>query len=53
MALLEVAQAVTMHKFGPCSPYSIEMMPLAILLINIGIVKGEFRDGPLVTRMLY
>src|SRR5207302_6458577 len=53
MALFEVAQAVTMHMFGPCSPYSIEMRPLAILLINIGIVKGEFRDGPLVTRTVY
>src|SRR6202040_3546047 len=50
MALFEVAQAVTMHMFGPCSPYSIEMRPLAILLINIGMVKAEFRDGPLVTR---
>ncbi len=52
MALVDVAQAVTMHRFGPSSPYSIEMRPLAILLINIGMVKGELRDGPLVDRIV-
>src|SRR5436853_7710417 len=46
IALAEVAQAVTMLIFGPCKPYSMEMIPLAMLLINIGIVNGEFRDGP-------
>src|SRR4051812_42471382 len=45
--LFEVAQAVTMQKFGPCSPYSIEIRPLAMLLISIGIVNGESRVGPL------
>ena len=30
---------------------SIEMTPPAMLLINIGIVKGEFRAGPFVTRI--
>ena len=48
IAWLEVAQAVTMHMFGPCRPNSIEIRPLAMLLISIGMVKGETRDGPLV-----
>src|SRR6266513_6282442 len=52
MALFEVAQAVTIHILGPRSPYSIEMRPLAMLLINIGIVNGEVRDGPFVSRII-
>src|SRR6266850_881027 len=48
MALFEVAQAVTMHMFGPCNPNSIEIRPLAMLLISMGMVKGEFRDGHFV-----
>ena len=51
IALFEVAQAVTMQKFGPCSPYSIEISPLAMLLISIGMVKGETRPGPLSTHV--
>ena len=52
IALLDVAQAVTMHMFGPRNPNSIEIKPLAMLLMSIGIVKGETRDGPLVIKML-
>ena len=52
MALFDVAQAVTMQMLGPRRPYSIEMRPLAILLINIGIVNGEVRDGPFVNRII-
>src|SRR5204863_8663062 len=52
MALFDVAHAVTIQMFGPRRPYSMEMIPLAILLINIGIVNGEFRDGPLVNRIV-
>src|SRR3954451_4441380 len=48
MALFEVAQAVTMQRLGPFNPYSIEISPLAMLLISIGIVKAEPRDGPLL-----
>ncbi len=48
IALLEVAQAVTMHMFGPRKPNSIEMSPLAMLLMSIGMVKAETRSGPLV-----
>ena len=39
-----------MHKFGPCKPNSIEMRPLAMLLMSIGIVKGGDAVGPLLTR---
>ena len=52
MALFDVAQAVTIHKLGPRRLNSIEMTPLAMLLISIGIVNGEFRDGPLVKRIV-
>ena len=52
MALFEVAHAVTMQKFGPSNPNSIEIKPLAMLPISIGIVKGETRDGPLLSRAL-
>ena len=47
MLWLEVAQAVTMTMLGPVSPNSMEMMPLAMLEIIIGIVNGETRLGPL------
>ena len=43
IALLEVAQAVTMHMFGPRKPNSIEIRPLAMLLMSIGMVKAETR----------
>src|SRR5438067_9052155 len=46
IALFDVAQAVTIHMFGQRRLNSIEMRPLAILLINIGMVNGEFRPGP-------
>ena len=52
MALFAVAQAVTIHILGPCRLNSIDMRPLAMLLSNIGIVNGEFRDGPLVSRIV-
>ena len=38
-----------MAMFGPRSPCSIEMNPLAMLLIIIGIMNGEVRSGPLVS----
>src|SRR5256714_4786651 len=53
IALFDVAQAVTMQKFGPCNPNSIDIRPLAILLMSIGMVKAETRDGPLVTKTVY
>ena len=48
MALFEVAQAVTMQRFGPRNPNSIEMKPLAMLLISIGMVKGGNAGRPFV-----
>ena len=53
MALFEVAQAVTIHMSGPRIPNSIEINPLAMLLMSIGMVKAETRFGPLESRMLY
>ena len=52
MQLLEVAQAVTTQKLGPAKPNSIEISPAAMLLIIIGIMKGETRSGPLVEQDL-
>ena len=52
LSVAELAQAVTMHMFGPCKPNSIEIKPLAMLLINMGMVNAETRDGPLLTRAL-
>ena len=53
MALFEVAQAVTMHMFGPRIPNSIEINPLAMLLISMGMVKAETRLGPFESKMVY
>src|SRR5204862_508081 len=52
MELLDVAQAVTMHMFGPRNPNSIEITPLAMLLMSIGMVKAETRCGPLFINTL-
>ena len=49
MQWFAVAQAVTIAMFGPRRPCSIEMKPLAMLLIIIGIMNGEVRLGPLVS----
>src|SRR5947199_10515898 len=46
MALFDVAQAVTIHKFGPRRSNPIDMMPLAIFLMTIGVVNGEVGHGP-------
>jgi hypothetical protein len=35
-----------MAMFGPRRPCSIEMKPLAMLLIIMGIMNGEVRSGP-------
>ena len=49
MQWLAVAHAVTIAMFGPRRPYSMEMNPLAMLLIIIGIMKGDVRSGPLIS----
>ena len=42
-----VAQAVVTHLLTPFAPWRIEILPAAMLLINIGTVKGEHLVGPL------
>src|SRR6266545_5025737 len=44
IALFDVAQAVTMHMLGPRRSNSIEMSPLAMLLINMasGLISMEY-----------
>ena len=51
MAWQAVAQAETGAKFGPLQPNSMEIRPLAILAIIMGMVKGETRPGPLERRL--
>ncbi len=46
MAWLAVAQAEQVAKFGPRRLLYMEKRPLAMLLMSIGIVKGETRPGP-------
>ena len=41
MAWLADAHAVTMHIFGPFSPNSMEMQPLAAFPISFGTQKGD------------
>ena len=46
MQLFEVAHAVTIDMFGPLRPYSMEIRPLAMLLIIMAMVNGESFEGP-------
>ena len=46
MLLVDVAQAVTTHMFGPCALYLMAAMPDAIFVIIIGTKKGETLPGP-------
>ena len=41
-----VEHAVTMPRFGPPAPQRIEILPLAMSLIIIGIRSGETREQP-------
>ena len=47
-----MAQAETMAKLGPRRPKCIEIWPEAILLIIMGIMKGETFFGPRSLRMV-
>ena len=50
MAWLPVAHAVTTDEFGPLAPNRIEMSPEAMLMMSIGMKKGETRSGPFAFR---
>jgi hypothetical protein len=45
MLLFDVAHAVTITMFGPMNPNSAEIIPLAMLVIIIGIRNGDTRLG--------
>ena len=49
MELAALAQAVTMHSFGPRRPHWIETCPLAELAISLGMVKAETLSGPFMS----
>jgi len=53
MEWVPVAHAVTAVVFGPLAPYRMEIWPLAMLAIIIGMKKGLTRRGPRSSRMLY
>ena len=48
MAWFPVAQAVTTDEFGPLAPNRMAMTPEAMLMMIMGMKKGETRSGPLV-----
>ena len=48
IAWADEAQAETVAKLGPLSPYRMETSPAAISGMNIGTKNGETRSGPLV-----
>src|SRR5215470_1110856 len=51
-AWLPVAQAVTTEELGPFAPKRIETSPDAMLMMSIGMKKGETRSGPRSSRIL-
>ena len=51
MAWHAVAHAETGAKFGPLQPNSIETSPLAMFAIIIGMVNGDTRPGPFLSRI--
>src|SRR5215813_6750700 len=46
MQCVEVVHAVTMARFGPFAPTSIESRPAVMLMMLPGMKKGEMRRGP-------
>jgi hypothetical protein len=46
MAVVDVAQADTVVKFGPIKPYLIEIQPEAMSTITFGIKNGLNRGVP-------
>ena len=51
MLWFPLEQAVTIDKFGPCNPYSIETNPDTIFTIAPGTKNGEIFLGPLLLRV--
>ena len=49
-AWLPVAQAEDTDQLGPRQPRRMATMPLPILVMDMGMKKGETRLGPLVSR---
>jgi hypothetical protein len=46
MQCVEVVQAVTMARFGPLAPISIDRRPAVMLMMVPGMKNGEMRRGP-------
>src|SRR6266498_1363277 len=51
-AWVEVAQAEQVARFGPRSLWNMLTNPEAMFKMSIGIMKGERRPGPLLSRMM-
>jgi hypothetical protein len=50
IAWLPVAHAVTTEELGPFAPKRIDTRPDAMLMMSIGMTKGDTRSGPFVSR---
>jgi hypothetical protein len=46
MQCVEVVHAVTIARFGPLAPMSIDSRPAIMLMMLPGMKKGEMRRGP-------
>ena len=46
MQCVEVVQAVTIARFGPLAPSSIDSSPAVMLMMVPGMKNGEMRRGP-------
>ena len=46
MQCVEVVHAVTMARFGPLAPTSIDSRPAIMLMMLPGMKNGEMRRGP-------
>ena len=52
MQCVDVVQAVTMARHGPFVPSMIDRLPAIMLMMVLGMKKGEMRFGPLFSSSL-
>ena len=53
MACSPEAQAEVVHRFGPLAPTAMDTWPAAMLAIMVGMKKGEIRDGPWASSLVW
>ena len=52
MQCVEVVQAVTIARFGPLAPISIDSSPAIMLMMVPGMKNGEMRRGPFLLELV-